>query len=57
MIDHEANGYVARSKDSEDLMKGIHWVLGDKTDYALFVPKSCTKSNSAYSQHSVALNI
>lgn len=55
MIDHETNGYVARSKDSEDLMKGIHWVLSDKTDYALLCRKAVQKVNSAYSQHSVAL--
>lgn len=27
MINHQLNGYVARYKDSEDLAKGIHWVL------------------------------
>ncbi len=27
MIDHKYNGYVARYKDSYDLMKGIYWIL------------------------------
>lgn len=27
MIDHRENGYVARYKDSDDLMNGIYWVL------------------------------
>lgn len=27
MIDHGENGYIARYKDSHDLMKGIYWVL------------------------------
>ena len=27
MIDHKYNGYVARYKDSHDLMKGICWLL------------------------------
>ena len=28
MIDHEVNGYVATSRDSADLARGIAWVLG-----------------------------
>jgi len=31
MIDHENNGYLARPGDSEDLARGLSWVLADDT--------------------------
>ena len=30
IVDHQLNGYVARHSDSEDLAKGIEWVLEDE---------------------------
>lgn len=30
MIDHKRNGYVARYKDTEDLVEGIEWVLENR---------------------------
>ena len=55
MIDHEINGYVARFKDSDDLMRGIHWVLDPNTDYALLSHRAIRKVTFAYSERSVAL--
>ena len=55
MIDHEINGYVARFKDSDDLMRGIRWVLDPNTDYALLSHRAIRKVTSAYSERSVAL--
>ena len=55
MIDHEINGYVARFKDSDDLMRGIRWVLDPNTDYALLSHRAIRKVTFAYSERSVAL--
>ena len=55
MIDHEINGYVARFKDSDDWMRGIHWVLDPNTDYALLSHRAIRKVTFAYSERSVAL--
>lgn len=41
MIDHKCNGYVARYKDSHDLMKGICWVLDN--NHAEQLSTACVK--------------
>jgi glycosyltransferase involved in cell wall biosynthesis len=35
MIDHKENGYLAKYKDSEDLAKGIIWVIENNKDFKL----------------------
>lgn len=37
MIEHKANGYLAREKDSEDLARGIQWCLEHNLDGQLSV--------------------
>lgn len=53
-IDHLKNGYVAEYKNSEDLAKGIHWVLNE-ADYKQLSDSALHKVVTNYSQHSVAM--
>lgn len=41
VIDHKANGYLAKYKDSEDLASGIQWVLENKE--TLNLSEACVK--------------
>ena len=54
MIDHQKSGYVARFRDSEDLCKGLHWVLDEAPAEEL---RQCAlqKVYHHYSQQSVSL--
>lgn len=53
MIDHKANGYVARYKDPEDLAAGILWVLENREQRAL--SSACLeKVKQSYSESVVA---
>ena len=52
-IDHLQNGYVARYQDSDDLERGIEWVL-TSPDYALLSQNAVSKVAAHYSQQSVA---
>ncbi len=54
MIDHLKNGYIANYRDSEDLAKGIHWVLAE-ADTELLEKECLYKVSHNYSQHAVAL--
>jgi len=53
MIDHKENGYVAKYKDSEDLAKGIRYVL-DEADYDTLRKQCLQKVAHCYSQQTVA---
>lgn len=52
-IDHLKNGYVAQFESSDDLAKGINWVINE-ADYDLLSKQAVSKVASAYSQQSVA---
>lgn len=54
MTDHQKNGYVARYRDSDDLARGIHWVLSE-ADYAALSREAVRKVAKEYSQNAVAL--
>ena len=53
-IDHLANGYVAKYKDSGDLARGLHWVLS-VADYPALSRSAVAKVLSCYSQDAVAM--
>lgn len=53
-IDHLKNGYVAEYRSSDDLAKGIHWVLND-ADYEALSKDALHKVATCYSQRAVAL--
>ena len=55
MIDHEKNGYVANYRDTDDLAKGIYWVL-EEANYEVLKSACLQKVSHNYSQHTVALN-
>lgn len=52
MIDHQSNGYVARNRDTEDLMNGILWVLS--ADHSSLSHTAREKVMRSYSQAVVA---
>lgn len=52
-IDHRINGYVAKTRDSEDLARGLSWIL-DNEDYASLSAAAIKKATSCYSPRSVA---
>ena len=54
MIDHMRNGYVAKFRDSDDLAKGMQWVLTD-SDIGNLSDNCLKKVVASYSQHSVAI--
>lgn len=54
MIDHLKNGYVAEYKSSDDLAKGIHWVLSE-ADHQSLSNEAMKKVNQCYSQYAVAM--
>ena len=53
-IDHKKNGYVAEYRSSEDLARGIRWILTE-ADYALLSDNAVHKVVQCYSQQSVAM--
>ena len=53
-IDHQKNGYVAAYRDSDDLARGISWVLCEADREALS-HAAVRKVTQNYSQSSVAL--
>ena len=53
MIDHEKSGYLAKYKSSEDLAKGIYWILFN-ADYQLLANNSRQKVLDNYSEKVVA---
>lgn len=54
MIDHLKNGYVAEYKSSDDLAKGIRWVLSE-ADHQSLSNEAMKKVNQCYSQYAVAM--
>lgn len=54
MIDHLKNGYVAEYKSSDDLARGIHWVLSE-ADHQSLSNEAMKKVNQYYSQYAVAM--
>jgi len=54
MIDHRRNGYVAELRNSDDLARGLLWVLTE-TDRDELRRQAQRKVNMSYSQSSVAL--
>ena len=54
MIDHMKNGYVAEYKSSDDLAKGIRWVLSE-ADHQSLSNEAMKKVNQCYSQYAVAM--
>lgn len=54
MIDHLKNGYVAEHKSSDDLARGIHWVLSE-ADHQSLSNEAMKKVNQCYSQYAVAM--
>ena len=53
-IDHKKNGYVAEYRNSEDLARGIRWILSE-SDYAQLSDNAVHKVVQCYSQQSVAM--
>ena len=53
-IDHKKNGYVAEYRNSEDLARGIRWILTE-ADYQALSDNAVHKVVQNYSQHSVAM--
>lgn len=54
MIDHLKNGYVAEYKSSDDLARGIHWVVSE-ADHQSLSNEAMKKVNQCYSQYAVAM--
>ena len=54
MIEHQKTGYVAQLRSSDDLARGIAWVLGE-ADNDVLAQQSLRKVAQSYSQASVAL--
>lgn len=53
-IDHLKNGYVAEYKDTEDLARGIRWILSE-ADYDALSRAAVAKVAASYSQRNVAM--
>jgi glycosyltransferase involved in cell wall biosynthesis len=53
-IDHLKSGYVAQYRDSDDLARGLHWVLSE-ADSAALSANARRKVVQTYSQSAVAL--
>lgn len=54
MIDHMKNGYVAEYKSSDDLARGMQWVLLE-ADHDALSEAAIKKVGACYSQHAVAM--
>ena len=53
--DHKRNGYVAEYRDSDDLARGIRWILSE-ADYDQLSQEAVRKVAHSYSQQSVAIS-
>ena len=49
LIEHQQNGYLAQPYVSEDLARGIEWILADNTRYQQLATKSRVKAIADYS--------
>ena len=54
MIDHLENGYLAQPCDSDDLTRGIEWVLGGKERWHSLSAKARKKVETNYSIENIA---
>ena len=54
-IDHKRNGYVTEYRDSDDLARGIRWILSE-ADYDQLSQEAVRKVAHSYSQQSVAIS-
>ena len=52
IIDHKTNGYLAAYKDTEDLARGIYWVLNE-ADYEMLSQNALAKVEQTYNESSV----
>ena len=48
LIDHQQNGYLAQAFVSEDLARGIHWILADNERYQALAAASRAKAISNF---------
>ncbi len=48
MVDHQINGYLVRPMDSDDLARGIHWILTDPERYARLAKAAREKTVREY---------
>ena len=53
-IDHKVNGYIAAYRDSDDLARGIRWILCE-ADYEQLCKETVRKVSHCYSQQAVAM--
>ena len=53
-IDHRTNGYVAEYRQTDDLARGIRWILTE-ADYEALSSEAVRKVARSYSQQSVAM--
>lgn len=53
-IDHKKNGYIAEYRNSDDLARGIHWILSE-ADYKSLSHNAVNKVETNYSQQAVAM--
>lgn len=54
LIEHEKSGYLAKPFESEDLAKGIAWVLADETRHAMLSRHARKKVETCYAMDMVA---
>ena len=55
MIDHQINGYLAKSFDVSDLAAGINWVLSDENRYKELCIKAREKAVACFDIKKVAM--
>ena len=54
LVDHQKTGYVARYKDTEDLLVGIQWLLSrSPAEYSVMSEALITKARSGFSLHTM----
>jgi len=54
MVEHQANGYLARAFDAEDFAEGIRWVLETKERHAALGARAARKVSEEFSIETVA---
>jgi glycosyltransferase involved in cell wall biosynthesis len=54
IVEHQQNGYVANYGDTDDLAKGIAWVLEDKKRHQQLSIQACEKAQQKFSLQSQA---
>jgi glycosyltransferase involved in cell wall biosynthesis len=54
VVDHQENGYLARAFDTQDLARGIEWVLADPTRHQALRRAARAKAEREYSIYRIA---